>query len=301
MLSTPDSGVPRPFHLLVTQCVLLGVSAFVPAVTNRFFAQKESIPVIINIFSWFNLLFSVTSLHFGPKSLPGRLLHITLSLYTVFVLLSTSFEALFVLILCVTLYLWLIMEDLLSTKNKKTTTVWESIISFSHPKVVTLLPSHVTQPLSNTTHDDIRQVFFSIFFGILSFFGIGNIASINTFDPATVYCFLTVFSPFVMGALILWKMVIPFIFVSCIFNAIVSTLKRSLKTNVLLMLIMSDVMGLNFFFLVQDSGSWLEIGMSISHYVIMMTMIIGIVLLIGVARLLTGVAVVPRRREDYIP
>ena len=301
VLTTPDSGIPKPFHLLVAQCVLLCISAFVPAVTNRFFAQKESIPIIINIFSWFNLLFSLTSIHFGPRSLPGRLLHITLSLYTVFVLLSTSFEALFLLLLCVTLFLWLSMEELLSNKGNKVTSVWESVISFSHPKVVTLFPNEAEQlSLSDTTDDDIRQVFFCIFFGILSFFGTGNIASINTFDPATVYCFLTVFSPFVMGALILWKMVIPFIFVSCVFNTVVSTLKRSLKTNVLLMLIMSDIMGLNFFFLVRDSGSWLEIGMSISHYVIMMTMIIGIILLIGVARLLTGVTVIPRKIEDHI-
>lgn len=301
ILCTPDEGVPRPVHLFVTQCILLCVSAFVPAVTNRFFAQKENIPIFINIFSWFCLLYSLTSLHFGPKSLPGRLLHITLSLYTNFILLSMSFEAVFLLLLCVTLYLWLSMEELLSDRPNKMATVWESVISFSLPKVVTLFPNEATrQSLSNTTHDDIRQVFFCIFFGILSFFGVGNIASINTFDPATVYCFLTVFSPFVMGALILWKMVIPFIFVSCVFNTIVSTLNRSLKTNVLLMLIMSDVMGLNFFFLVRDSGSWLDIGISISHYVIMMSMIIGIVLLISVARLLTGVTVIPRKGEDHL-
>ena len=301
VLTTPDPGVPRPIHLLVTQCVLLLVSAFVPAITNSYFTQKEAIPVVINIFSWFNLLFSLIAIHFGPKSLPGRLLHITLSLYTAFILLSMTFEALFVLILCVTLYLWLSMEELLSIHNNKITAFWESIVSFSQPKVVTLFPNEATrQPLSDTTHDDVRQVFFSIFFGVLSFFGIGNIASINTFDPATVYCFLTVFSPFIMGALILWKMVIPFIFVSCVFNTIMTTLKRSLLTNVLLMLIMSDIMGLNFFFLVRDSGSWLEIGMSISHYVIMMVMIIGIVLLMGVARLLTGVTVLPRKIEDHL-
>lgn len=304
ILTTPESGVPRPAHLLLTQCVLLLVSSFIPAITNSYFTQKETIPIIINIFSWFNLLFSLTTIHFGPKSLPGRLLHITLSLYTVFILLGTTFEALFVFLLCITLYLWLSMEEQLSINNKSTskiTSFWEGIISFSHPKVVTLFPNETTQQsLTNTTHDDIRRVFFCIFFGILSFFGIGNIASINTFDPATVYCFLTIFSPFVMGALILWKMVIPFIFVSCVLNTIVSTLKRSLLTNVLLMLIMSDVMGLNFFFLVRDSGSWLEIGMSISHYVIMMVMIIGIVLLIGVARLLTGVTVLPRKIEDHL-
>lgn len=94
-------------------------------------------------------------------------------------------------------------------------------------------------------------------------------------------------------------MVIPFVFVSCVFNVIISLTARPLKTHLLLMLLMSDVMGLNFFFLVRDSGSWLEIGISISHYVIVMCMVIGIVILVGVARILTGVTVLPRKIEDH--
>ena len=36
----------------------------------------------------------------------------------------------------------------------------------------------------------------------------------------------------------------------------------------LLVLLFSDVLGLHFFFLVRDTGSWEEIGTSLSHYVI---------------------------------
>ena len=300
LLCTPDVGVPKPVTLLRIQGVLLAVASFIPAVSNWYFSQKSSIPVLLNLFSWFNLLLSFVAPFFGPKSLTGRLLHTGLSLYTVFILLSTSFEAVFILLLCVTLYLWLIAEESLVPKNSKVIGVWESIMSYSQPKVVTLMPNENDKSERGLTLEDIRRVFFCIFFGVLSFFAIGNIASINTFDPATVYCFLTVFSPFVMGALILWKMIIPFIFVSSVFNSIMSILNSSLKTNLLIMLIMSDIMGLNFFFLVRDSGSWLEIGISISHYVIMMSMIIGIVILVGVARLITGVAVVPRKIDDHL-
>lgn len=294
--SLSRSHLLRRFFIL--QNVLLMLSSFVPAVTNWYFRQKESIPIVINIFCWVNMCISISLPFLGPRSVTGRLFHILLTLYTTFVLLSTSFEALFVLLLCSCLYFWLAMEDALAPAKFKLSTVWEAVISFKQSKVVTILPNEMELPRPSVSFDDLRQVFICIVLGMFSYFGTGNIASVNTFDPATVYCFLTVFSPFVMGALILWKMVVPFIFVSCVFNIIISLTNRSLKTHLLLMLLMSDIMGLNFFFLVRDSGSWLEIGVSISHYIIMMAMIIGIIILVGVARLLTGLTVIPRKSEE---
>lgn len=47
----------------------------------------------------------------------------------------------------------------------------------------------------------------------------------------------------------------------------------------------------NFFFLVRDYGSWLEIGTSISHYVIVMCMNIFLMVLFGVSHLLTSVQI----------
>ncbi len=294
-----DSKRSSPIGFFRLQTVLLAVASFVPLITNWFFSAKESIPFIVNIFSWFNLVFAIIAPNFGPQSLSGRLLYICLSYFTVFLLLSTTFEAIFVLLLCCVLCLWLTMEDMLSSKELKCT-VWNSLVSHSHTKVVTLVPNDREVIVESLSVEDLRRVFFAIFFGILSFFGLGNIASINTFDPSTVYCFLTVFSPFIMGALILWKMIIPFIFVSCVFNSVINALKRSLWTSLLIILVMSDVMGLNFFFLVKDYGSWLDIGVSISHYVIIMVMAIGIVILVGVARLLTGITVVTKKSEDQI-
>ncbi len=298
-LCSPSNKMPKAHYLFSLQKVLLAIASFVPLITNWYFLQKESIPTIINLFSWFNLLFAIAAPNVGPKSLIGRLLHIALTFYTVFILLSTTFEAIFLLLLSCLLYLWLLLEDLLASKESKSS-IWNYLISHTFTKVVTLVPTEREPVIETLSIDDLRRVYFAIFFGILSFFGLGNVASINTFDPSTVYCFLTVFSPFVMGALILWKMVIPFIFVSCVFNSVLSILNRSLLTCLLIILVMSDVMGLNFFFLVKDFGSWLEIGVSISHYVIIMVMSIGIVVLVGVARLLTGVTVLPRKNEDHL-
>ncbi len=44
----------------------------------------------------------------------------------------------------------------------------------------------------------------------------------------------------------------------------------------------------HFFFLVQDYGSWLEIGTSISHYVIVMSMICFLYILLFVSRAFTN-------------
>ena len=287
------------FHskLLTFQAIILGLASFIPLLTNSFFSQKEAIPYAINIFSWCTLIFSLTAPLYGPRSLPGRLLHIAVSLYTVFILLSTSFEAVFILLLCTALYIWLEIEGKLADSRVRVSSLWESLISFRKPNKTTLLLRGNSEPV---TAESIRQVTMCLFFGILSFFGIGNIASINTFDPATVYCFLTVFSPFIMGSLILLKMVIPFVYVSCVYNCIVTLLGQSLRSGLLLILVMTDIMALNFFFLVRDSGSWLEIGISISHYVIAMVVCLGAVVLIGLARLLTGVSVEPVKTVDHL-
>ena len=285
--------------LFVFQTAILGTASLVPLLTNFFFTQKEAIPFLINMFSWGTLLFSVLAPFFGPVSLSGRLLHIALSLFTIFILLSTSFEAIFILWLCATLYIWILVEEKLREKRLKVTGFWQSLILFQTPTVITLVPNTENNSSTKTiSAESIRQVAMCLFLGLLSFFGIGNIASVNTFDPATVYCFLTVFSPFVMGGLILLKMAIPFVYVSCAYNSIVTLLGQSLRNSLLLMLVMTDIMALNFFFLVRDSGSWLEIGISISHYVIMMVVCVGVVILMGLARLLTGVAVVVRNSKD---
>nr|XP_023654779.1 GPI ethanolamine phosphate transferase 1 [Paramormyrops kingsleyae] len=136
--------------------------------------------------------------------------------------------------------------------------------------------------------DDIRRSYFFVFFIITAFFGTGNIASINSFDPASVYCFVTVFNPFVMGALMMWKVLIPFVIVMCTFETIQVSTQLSSRSLFLIVLVISDLMALHFFFLVKDYGSWLDIGTSISHYVIVMSMTIFLMLLNIFSRVFTS-------------
>jgi len=48
-------------------------------------------------------------------------------------------------------------------------------------------------------------------------------------------------------------------------------------------------MGLHFLFLIKNTGSWLDIGMSISHYVIVQSLALFLSLMYGLAGLLIGV------------
>ena len=223
-------------------------------------------------------------------SILGRIGHILLCLFTIFSLISTSYEAVLFLLLT-SLLVWLQLEEVVNHgSTQKACFVWSNDITYRAPRCLSVFPGDSCQGDGGSASlGDVRRAWLCLFLGILLFFGTGNVASINTFNPNMIYSFITVFSPFVMGALLVLKMAIPFVFVSTVFIVILSLLNRHLKPTLFLMLVMSDLMGLNFFFLVQDSGSWLEIGVSISHYVIMMTMAVVMVLLMGVARLLTGV------------
>ncbi|XP_037066912.1 GPI ethanolamine phosphate transferase 1 isoform X2 [Peromyscus leucopus] len=215
----------------------------------------------------------------SPTTLLPRLSSILLSLMSTYLLLSTGYEALFPLVLSCLMFVWIHIEQETLQQPGVSCKQKLSSIQFTYNTDITQFR------LLNL--DDIRRAFFLVFFLVTAFFGTGNIASINSFDLASVYCFLTVFSPFMMGALMMWKILIPFVLVMCAFEAVQITTQLSSKGLFLIVLVISDIMALHFFFLIKDSGSWLDIGTSISHYVIVMSMTIFLVFLNGLVQLLT--------------
>lgn len=129
---------------------------------------------------------------------------------------------------------------------------------------------------------------------LLAFFGTGNFASISSFTLPSVYRLVTLFSPFLMAALLVGKILIPVCFLAAAFGALVRTLHASPIAIFLLVIATSDVMTLNFFFLVRDYGSWLEIGTSISHFIISSVFSVIALLLLGLSQtLLSGVRFPP--------
>lgn len=90
-----------------------------------------------------------------------------------------------------------------------------------------------------------------------------------------------------MTALILMKMIIPFLAVSCTFRAITLAVRAPIRKLFLIVLMLGDMMGIRFLYLVKNEGSWLEIGTSISHFVIVQTIVVFLIILYGIATFMT--------------
>lgn len=142
----------------------------------------------------------------------------------------------------------------------------------------------------------MRIAFFFLLFINIAFFGNGNIASVASFRMNSVYRVTTVFAPFIMGALLVLKILIPFVQLSATFGVLSASLDLPPFSLFLFTVATSDIMTLNFFFLVKDDGSWLEIGTSISHFIIASAFEILSVILFGISVLLVDGVQVPGNR-----
>ena len=263
-------------HDLVSRSVMgiqVGLILLAIIVTRSSIASlqaKKGLPLGNQIVGWFTLIASL-GLPFVHKFRPSnhylhRLTVIFLTFSPSFVILTISYEGLFYFAFCTTLITWIRLEH--------------RIYAFSNPK-----PTSPTTRTDRTTTTDalstktlpqyrpltISDIRISLFFFYLlqsAFFSTGNIASISSFSLDAVYRLLPIFDPFSQGALLLFKILVPFAVISA--NLGILNLRLGLEPSALFMLVMaiSDVMTLNFFWMVRDEGSWLDIGTSISHFVI---------------------------------
>ncbi|XP_063062754.1 GPI ethanolamine phosphate transferase 1 [Engraulis encrasicolus] len=266
-------------QLFICQMVHVALCAYVLTSTHFSLQQKQGLPLFNQLVSWSTLVVSFVVPLLSSTRLFHRLMSILLSLVSTYLLLSTGYEALFPPVLSWLMFVWINMEQEAMTAA-----------AFSKQELhrIDFSENVDIAKIRQLKLDDIRRSYFFVFFIITAFFGTGNIASINSFDPASVYCFLTVFNPFVMGGLMMWKVLIPFVIVMCTFETIQVSTQLSSRSLFLIVLVISDLMALHFFFLVKDYGSWLDIGTSISHYVIVMSMTIFLMILSVMTHVLTS-------------
>ena len=129
-------GPHRHTLLLWLQVTMLGVASLIPAVTHWLFRRKESIPLVVHGFSWCKLLVSTFTPLTGPVRVLGRLGHTLLCLFTIFTLMSTSYEAMFVL-LFTSLLVWLKLEEVEHhSTTQKPGSMWSSDVTFRTPRLL---------------------------------------------------------------------------------------------------------------------------------------------------------------------
>jgi phosphatidylinositol glycan class N len=118
------------------------------------------------------------------------------------------------------------------------------------------------------TLSDARICLFFLYLLQSAFFSTGNIASVSSFSLDAVYRLIPIFDPFSQGALLVLKLLAPFALVSV--NLGILTKRLRLHGGSLFAVVMGigDYLTLRFFWSVRDEGSWLEIGESISMFVI---------------------------------
>jgi len=205
-----------------------------------------------------------------------RLVVIFLALGPMFVILTISYEGLFYLAIAITLVSWVRLEHRIHQRFSpaSSTTSTDSPLDLPTPLAPALSAARereqalATGDYRSLTLSDARICLFFLFFLQSAFFSTGNIASISSFSLDAVYRLLPIFDPFSQGALLLLKILAPFALVSA--NLGILTRRLKLRGGSLFAVVMGigDYLTLRFFWEVKDEGSWLDIGESITCFVI---------------------------------
>ncbi|KAI6039441.1 Phosphatidylinositolglycan class N-domain-containing protein [Pisolithus marmoratus] len=218
---------------------------------------KAGLPRLNQIAAWF-ILASSSVCPFASKvrhpSPTSKIISFFLAFAVCFVVLSISVEGLFYSAYTCNLLLWIEVEALVrkpdAANGNGTVTDQQPSISYRFRV------------------DDIRIALFFLFYVQVGFFGTGNVASISSFYLEPVYRLVPIFNPFLMAALLIFKIVCPYVILSVAFATLNARLHLPPFSLFLVALALTDGMTMTFFLNVTDTGSWLEIGQSISFFCI---------------------------------
>src|SRR5205814_8730869 len=126
-----------------------------------------------------------------------------------FVLITISCAGLFYVAFCVTLMTWVRLEHSLHVQNRAR--------SGRSSPAAAAIPDTTASPATiyrTLTLSDARIALFFLFLLQSAFFSTGNIASVSSFSLDAVYRLIPIFDPFAQGALLMFKILVPFAIIS---------------------------------------------------------------------------------------
>ncbi|GAA5887546.1 hypothetical protein JCM5296_002613 [Sporobolomyces johnsonii] len=248
-------GAERARWMVISEMLATVAALVATACSATSLQRKQGLPRFWQYVGWIVLIFSSTLpiLHGRPhhQRTLVRLAPLLFAFGPAFIILSLSYEAVFYAFFCVALVAWMTMESAVAASEANEEGEKKGVEGEGKVKL-----------------DHVRVSLFFLAFLHLGFFGCGNVASISSFYLEPVYRLMTVFAPFPMGALLLFKLLIPFVALAAISSAINRQLRLPKLALFLVGSVLSELLTITFFFRVTDTGSWLEIGSSITNFII---------------------------------
>ncbi|ROT34467.1 phosphatidylinositolglycan class N [Sodiomyces alkalinus F11] len=283
-------GLPMSRALTGAQVGLVLLSVVVTRSSSLSLQAKQGVPRGNLVVGWAVLVISLL-MPLAHRLQPNnhymhRLMVMFLTCAPTFVILTISYEGLFYVAFSMLLVVWVNLEHKIYIFGRsKGDQVNDRVAN----KRQTLSGLQACRPLSLA---DARVALF--FFVLLqsAFFSTGNVASVSSFSLESVYRLMPLFDPFWQGLLLVIKLMIPFTLISA--NLGILNKRLGVAPSALFMVVMavSDLLTLYFFWVVRDEGSWLEIGSTISHFAIASLLCVFLALLEGVsAMFIAGVEV----------
>ncbi|KAL5335161.1 Phosphatidylinositolglycan class N-domain-containing protein [Aspergillus crustosus] len=236
---------------------------------------KQGLPFGNQVVGW-GVLVSSLSLPFFHRLYPNshylhRLMILFLTFAPTFIILTISYEGLFYFVFCMTLVTWVRLEHATyvhTAKPRAQQAQGASASPHTASNNATTIVEGETYRFRTLSVSDARVALFFFFLLQSAFFSTGNIASISSFSLDSVYRLIPIFNPFSQGALLLFKLLIPFAIISANLGILNRRLEVAPSALFMVVMTISDLMTLNFFYMVRDEGSWLDIGTTISHFLI---------------------------------
>ncbi|XP_034663188.1 GPI ethanolamine phosphate transferase 1 [Drosophila subobscura] len=268
-------GHKHPLHvwLINSSILLIGIYGIYLSENNL------EVTLYLQVAFWAFLCYAFVSVPYSNANTPLSRLHlVSFNLIVVHALLSLSTGSLFNQMMIAEFMLGQeVHSEISKPKENAIEEADEPEPEASHDETVQKTEEKPSTPLEHLKLS-YHYAAFILFYFYLSFFGSGHWLFSFAFRPTTSRLLISNYSPFVMTALIIFKILIPSIIIMSGVYTFSAYARKYSRAIFICMFLISDVMCLYFCFYVQNQGSWRDIRRSMDHVVL--TNVIVILLLI---------------------